>query len=1034
MRLFAGLLSMLLCGLANTHSPAAPPHAFLKQHCVDCHGPYAQEGGLRVDQLPQDLHNPDNLALWVRLWDRVAEGEMPPADAQQPTAAERDAFVAAAQKDLLAADRKLLAEAGGRGVRRMNRTEYENTLRDLLGIPTLSVKQMLPEDGRRHGFDKVPDALELSHIQLSRYLDASDKALRQAVVRQTEPPETAVWRDRAVNQWSAHGLIGAHIGAPLLDQKLAPGLTTVVRGDPVDDPGNTYRAADFKGEADSLVVFSSLLGPHQPHGIQPDRFNVPVGGWYDVRFSLWSLRWQRGEQVKPSLPGVIRNYTEYESPWARDPEERWKGRPLSEPKFRERVEKTDLPEGEPVTHVVRASLHGNVLGYFDAPSMEPTEHTVRIWLEPSDKVSFHVMSLPNNGPGNSASGNGVRSYEGPGVAFDYFEIEGPLYDQWPPQGQRRLFGETPIEAYPRPLDDKLPTVRSNESVTIGGNSLSGTGTPSGELWYLNINGEATSQLNLAEPGTYEFAVTAAETPAGDESAQVELKLNGQAIPHARFFVKAPPEKPQVYAQKFTVDSSGPVELGVEFLNDYFDEQTKADRNVLISTMKVTLVAPARQAEESSVPSVEALLHDFANIAYRRPVTSEEVAPLVELVNEQLRLGLSFEDAMLAGYQAVLCSPDFLFVGLEGGQYAVASRLSYFLWGSMPDEHLRRMASEGKLSETKVLLAEVDRLLKDPRSDRFVEHFLDHWLELRDIDFTTPDKQLYPEYDSWLRDSMLAETRAYFRKLIAENRGVDHLVASDFVMIDQRLARQYNIPGVQGGKLREFPLPEGTPRGGLLSQASVLKVTANGTATSPVLRGVWVAERILGVTIPPPPPNIPAIEPDASGAVTIRELLEAHRADTSCASCHRVMDPPGFALESFDVIGGYRELYRASGRPQKIKVSGEKGTILEPTISVLDGNGGTRPIRLVGEVDAAGQMPSGETFAGFRDFQALLLKDERRLARNLARQLTIYATGRGYRFSDRETIDAIVSHTEETGYGVRALIDSVVLSPLFQPSE
>jgi hypothetical protein len=1034
MRLLAGRIVVLLCCLSSAELLAGPRDAFLRQHCIDCHGPFAQEAGLRVDQLPEKLADPDHLARWVRLWDRVAAGEMPPSDAEQPSAAERQAFVTSLQQDLLEADRKLLADDGARGVRRMNRTEYENTLRDLLGIPTLSVKEMLPEDGRRHGFDKVPDALELSHIQLSRYLDASNKALRQAVVRQTEPPARLLWRESAADQGTGRGAIAIHQAAPLLDGMLAPGLTTVVRGDPENDPGNTYRAANFEGQADALVVLSSRLGAHQPQGIQPDRFKVPVGGWYDVRFSLWSLRWNRGGNVQPALPGVIRNYTEYESPWVRDAEQRWKGTALEKPSVREIVEETDLPAGQPEVHVVRVSLHGVVLGYFDAPSMEPTEHAVRVWLEPGDKVSFHVMSLPTNGPQNTALANGVRSYEGPGVAFDYFEIEGPLADQWPPPSQRRLFGATPIKAYPRPLDKELPTVRPDQSVTVAGNSLSGAGTASGELWYLNIHGEATARLNVAEPGTYEFAVTAAETPAGNEAAQMELKLNGRPVPHARFRVKAPRETPQVYAQKFTVSSGGPVDIGVEFLNDYLDEQTKADRNLLISQIKITWISPAEQADETSFPSIDALLLDFANTAYRRPVAPEEVEPLVELVHEQLRRGLSFEDAMLAGYQAALCSPDFLFLGLEGGQHALASRLSYFLWGSMPDEHLRKLASEGKLAEPSVLLGEVDRLLNDSRSDRFVEHFLDHWLELRNIDFTTPDGQLYPEYDSWLRDSMLAETRAYFRKLIAENRGVDHLIASDFVLIDQRLARQYDIPGVQGGKLREVPVPEGTPRGGLLSQSSVLKVTANGTATSPVLRGVWVAERILGVTIPPPPPNIPAIEPDASGAETIRDQLEKHRADSACASCHRVMDPPGFALESFDVIGGFREQYRASGPPRKIKVPGEKKMVLEPSLAVSNGYGGIRRIRLAGEVDPAGQMPSGDTFENFRDFQKLLLKDERRLARNLARQLTVYATGRGYRFSDRETIESVVAHAEDSGYGIRSLIDSVILSPLFSTSK
>lgn len=1035
MRLFF-FLSLVAVALPAS---AGERQAFFRTHCIVCHGPDTQEAGLRLDRLSNDLTNADVFNQWVRIHDRIKSGEMPPEEMPQPKPDERTGFTTQLRQDLLAAEAKTEQTYGKGLVRRMNRTEYEHTLQDLLALPLLRVKEMLPEDGQQHGFDKVPTALELSHIQMAKYLQTADKALRQAIVHAAKPPETQTWRDSAANQWSGRSAIATHNAAPLLDGKLAPGLKTIVRGNPVDDPGNTYRAATFKGEADSMVVFSSRLGAHQPQGIQPDRFKVQVGGWYKVRFSLWSLRWERGE-IKPAVRSTIRKYIEYTEPWTRDDEQRWKGTPLKEPRVSETPENTEFYGSEPAVHVVRASLKGKVLGFYDAPSLKPTTHELKVWLEPGERISFHVMSLPATGPRNSASSNGVRSYDGPGVAFDWFEIEGPLVEKWPPESHRRLFGTTPLGKFPRPLLDGVPTVKASDEVELPVDRLSGTGQHVGNLWYLNLTGSASTKVNLATAGEYELAVTAAETPAGDEPAKMRLLLNGKPLPHAHFTVNAARNEPKVYRTSFNVPSAGPAEIGIEFLNDYFDPATKADRNLLISGIRLT--GPKSQPSSDGTPEppdVRTLLQQFADRAFRRPVEPQEMDPYLAIVEQQLEQGQSFEESMIAGYKALLCAPDFLFLGLEdeavaaeeaSTQFELASRLSYFLWNSLPDERLRSLAAAGQLAEPNVLQAEIDRMLADPRSDRFIDHFLDQWLELKDIDFTTPDPQLYPEFDGWLRDSMLAETRTYFRKLIAENRSIDHLIDSDFVLLNQRLAELYKIPGVNGGQLREVPLAEDSLRGGLLTQAAILKVTANGTATSPVLRGVWVTERILGKEIPPPPPNIPAIEPDATGATTIREQLQKHRADSVCASCHKKMDPPGFALESFDVIGGLRDKYRLGGRPQRIKVPGTRKKVLEPTITVLGSDGRKRQIRLGSEVDPSGQLADGRAFADVDEFRKLLLEDKAQLAENLARQLSVYATGKGYRFSDRPMIRSMVAEAKPNDYGVRSLIELVVLSPLF----
>ncbi len=214
-----------------------------------------------------------------------------------------------------------------------------------------------------------------------------------------------------------------------------------------------------------------------------------------------------------------------------------------------------------------------------------------------------------------------------------------------------------------------------------------------------------------------------------------------------------------------------------------------------------------------------------------------------------------------------------------------------------------------------LHAQVDRLLKDPKAAAFNESFTGQWLDLRKITATTPDDRLYPEWDELIEWSCVQETRRFFDEVLNDDLSVTNFVRSDFAILNERLATHYGIPGVKGIEFRKVKLPADSVRGGVLAQASVLKVTANGTTSSPVLRGVWVMERILGLPVPPPPPGVPAVEPDIRGATTIREQLAKHRNSESCAGCHAKIDPPGFALESFDVIGGWRERYRAAEREQ-----------------------------------------------------------------------------------------------------------------------
>lgn len=407
-------------------------------------------------------------------------------------------------------------------------------------------------------------------------------------------------------------------------------------------------------------------------------------------------------------------------------------------------------------------------------------------------------------------------------------------------------------------------------------------------------------------------------------------------------------------------------------------------------------------------------------AFRRPLKKDERKPFVNLGIQMLGNGRSFDDAIRTSLRAILSSPQFLFAIPEPGEldeFSLASRLSYFLWKSMPDDKLLSLAYEKKLSDPKILRAQVERLLDHKKAKRFTRDFVDQWLQLGDINETAPDMRLYPEYDDVLQLAMLSETEMYFTHLIKKDLGVEYLIDSDFSFLNRRLAEHYGIANVDSQKLERVVLPSNSPRGGLLTQASVLKVTANGTTTSPVRRGSWVLTHILGQPPSPPPPSVGSIEPDTRGASTIRELLEKHRTDESCSSCHQHIDPPGFAMESFDVIGGFRTRFRNKEHGDRVEDKLFGRHIWEYKLGL--------------PVDSSGTLTNGKSFSSINEYKRLLLNDKEQIARNLISKLVVYSTGAKIQFSDRDEIEKIMDKCRKSGFGVRTLIHEVVRSRLFR---
>lgn len=403
------------------------------------------------------------------------------------------------------------------------------------------------------------------------------------------------------------------------------------------------------------------------------------------------------------------------------------------------------------------------------------------------------------------------------------------------------------------------------------------------------------------------------------------------------------------------------------------------------------------------------LSSFLFHAFRRPPLESEVARYQKFYQSRRATGESQESAFLTTCKAILCSPNFIYVETPpevesggDGAFRLASRLSYFLWSSMPDDELLEAATSGKLNDPQTLLAQTRRLLRDPRAEALIVNFTNSWLRLNELGAMPPDPRKFSSYhDRQLEPLMRRETQLFFAEILQKNLGIEHFIDSDFTFANRDLAKHYGLPTVPGEEFRRIILPAPSLRGGLLGHASILTATSNGVETSPVNRGIWVLENILGSPPPPPPPDVEPLEPDIRGATTIREQLAKHRSIETCAECHRKIDPIGFALESFDPIGSLRFTYRDSAG------------------------------KSAGAVDPTGTLPTGEAFADIAELKKLLLKQKTQFAHCLTEKMLTYGLGREIGFQDRPIVEAVVDELAARGYGLCDLVELVVLSDAFR---
>lgn len=586
-----------------------------------------------------------------------------------------------------------------------------------------------------------------------------------------------------------------------------------------------------------------------------------------------------------------------------------------------------------------------------------------------------------------------------------------------------------LDAAERAVDSGLgPVVEvSDQPRPIGKLEAPRNGTPLGAGFAMYSNGEVFGYADIPIGAEYEVVIETWGQRGGDELPRLSVRVDDHEVGER-----------SVEAQRGEIEevrarlrlTPGRHKLAAVFTNDYWEPDV-ADRNLAIESIAlagpldeatidrpdayrcVFFTQPSLGAGEAAERTVaRKVIARFAERAFRRPLRDDEFRGLMKVYEGSRTAGDSCEEAVRVALEAALVSPHFLYRAVANrhaddptqiyrlSDYELASRLSYFLWSTTPNDDLLDLAAKGRLHDEAALRAQARRMLADPRADAFIDNFAGQWLLLRNLDRLDIDPATFPDYTPQLRDDMITEAELFFADIARSDRSVLELIDSRETFLNDRLASYYGLPGVTGGQFRRVTLPEGSPRGGVLTMGAVLTVTSHATRTSPVKRGLFVLDELLGAPPPPPPPNIPRLEQSAAKAslpddAPLREKLAAHLLNPTCITCHRRMDPIGLAMENFDAIGRWRDT--EGGKP----------------------------------IDATGELPGAITFNGPEELKQILLTREDDFIENLTKKVLTYALGRGTEPFDRPTVHRITEEVRANHDTFGALIEAVVASPAFR---
>ncbi len=917
----------------------------LEKYCYECHGNGRHKGDVTLDsdQTLADIHK--NAKKWETVMERVHTQEMPPDDADAlPQQAERDLISNWIERELFHVD-PANPDPGRVTIHRLNRTEYNNTIRDLVGVDFKPADDF-PADNSGYGFDNISDVLSLPPVLLEKYLTAARNILNDAI------PTEAIQTKKV------------HLRANLME-------------------------VGFNAEGDRGDGWMPL-GSLEEDGLATRMTMAP--GDYIVKVEAFAT--PKGKYASSN-------------------------KPLSE-----------------VPIVLTCMVDDSIVGTWKiaAPEGKPETFEMRIGMPAGKHRLAFVNHHLRGGKYELEMGNGrLGPKQGGTIYIKTVDIEGPL------QTATRRVSADQLEV--TGTGSKL-TAQGERIFDHEGEAALKYQVPA-EAEYI-LRAQAYAQQSGDDPARMEFRVDGKPVQTFDVLAPAKLvPIEGQRV----FSTVLLNAIPQVYEYRMKLPP-GEHRFAAAFINDFADPENKnpnlRNRNLIVDYLEISsLTEPARLPDRpqaiqalfakaatpapltgiggvfarmtgrkaptpASAEQARVIITDFTRRAWRRPVEPAEVDSLMKLYTAAAAQGGSLEANVKFALQAVLVSPYFLFRGEAPatvqlasapvlarpvGEVALASRLSYFLWSSMPDDELLDLAERGALRKN--LDAQVRRMLASPKANALVVNFAGQWLEIRNLKFVAPDKKLFPGFDDELRDAMQTETEKFFESIVRENRSVMDFVNADYTFVNERLAKYYGLPGVTGDEFRRVSLKD-TPRRGVLTQASVLTITSAPTRTSPVKRGKWVLENLLGTPPPPPPPDVPPLAGDSKQVTgTLRHQMEEHRANPVCASCHARMDPIGFGLENFDAIGAWR---------------------------AKDGED---------VVDASGKLTSGESFNGTTELIGILADKKRdSFVRNLADKMLIYSLGRGTDRSDRPAVDRIVKDVATGGYHFSDVVLAVVKSVPF----
>ena len=861
----------------------------LQKFCYDCHGDGSDKGDFALDEYPEFSKLIGDKVLWDHARQQLVTHVMPPDKKDKPSLPERDEIVAWIDSTVFYFDPQKI-DPGHITYRRLNRTEYNNTIRDLLYVDTRPAKEFPPDDSG-YGFDNIGDVLSLSPMLMEKYLRASQEVAADAFDVST--PEHADVELTAKKMWSHKGKTDESDG---------------VRW--------------FHSEAEAM-----------------GKFTAPASGSYLVTVNVAATE-AGNEPAKIALRVNGKDVSTY------DVKTRWKD---------------DKGPWQRITQTIQLNAGESRI-------------SVAFLNDHSDPMNPDASKRDRN------------------VALDKIDIQGPS-GLLAPRGSkflRWLIGDKPVG---------LPVLQlSGEDFDKGeGDAGRDTGAMS-----LASSGYIKHGVEITEAGKYKFTLKVGAQQAGDEPAKTELRIAGKTV--GTFSVTAKNQAPQWFHVETDLPT-GNHELQVWFMNDFYDPATKQDRNLWIHQVKVE--GPLGKSTGIQVAEVPALIERLGTRLFRRPIRDDEKAKWQAFADLAIKEGESPLGALRYTLEGMIVSPAFLFrispqptVAPKNGiadidEYSLANRLSYFLWSSPPDDKLLQLAAKNELRKN--LATEVNRMIGDYRGWALTEDFAGQWLQLRDMDIVSPDARRFPEWKGGIAYAMKRESQTFFDHILRGNRSVIDFLNADYSFMDRKLANFYGIQGVKSDKFEKVSL-QGTTRGGILTHGSILTLTSEQTRTSPVKRGKYLLENILGTPPPPAPGGVPPLDEKKArfSDLTLREQLAEHRSNASCAGCHAFLDPLGFAFENYDAIGRFR--------------AEEK----------------KHPI------DASGTLVRGQQFKDLTELRTILARDMADdFTRNLAENLLTYALGRGLGYSDKPAVHEIVRRTKISGYKLQDMILAICESVPFQ---